>query len=97
MPRESNPALVARFRELLTAGFYVIDEKGRRHNAGDPDMKQALADTKAWRADVWRAFREIDDRLCPKPPGAGEEPNPEVLNAEDEHSALDDSGSIPSS
>ena len=52
----SNRELCAEFRALLTTGFYAAP-------GVYPDA--ALAITKPWRGDIWKAFREIEDRLCP--------------------------------
>lgn len=59
MARPTNKQLCADFCGLLTEGFYI-------HNDGDPDIRaQALIDTKPWRNDLWKAFRELEDRLLP--------------------------------
>lgn len=29
--------------------------------------EKLLAATKPWRNDVWKAFREIEERMCPTP------------------------------
>lgn len=56
MDERSNRELCGDFRALLTTGFHA--------EAGiDPD--EALRITKPWRGEVWRAFRELEDRLCP--------------------------------
>lgn len=52
------------FRLLLTEGFYVTDDDGRIHESG-PAYDAGLAQTKAWRGEVWKAFRDLEDRLCP--------------------------------
>lgn len=53
--RKSNQQLCAEFRSLLTEGAAMhMDEK-------------LLAATKPWRNDVWKAFREIEERMCPTP------------------------------
>lgn len=53
---KSNRQLCAEFRALLTTGFYA---------SPGVDPGEALAITKPWRNDLWRAFRELEDRLCP--------------------------------
>lgn len=58
MPRATNPELCADFRKLLTEGFRVSD---------GADRDTTLAVTKPWRGDIWRAFRELENRLCPQP------------------------------
>lgn len=67
MTRPANPSEVMcdAFRDLLTKGFYVTDENGEVHGPGTPLGDAALAATKAWRADLWKAFRAIDDSMCP--------------------------------
>lgn len=59
----SNRALCAVFRDLLTHGAYFADDDGVIMEG----MKHAVAmkRSKAWRSDLWKAFREIEDRLCP--------------------------------
>lgn len=56
MAAKSNRELVEEFTQLLTAGVYGPSNI-------PPD--EFLAATKPWRADLWVAFREIADRLCP--------------------------------
>jgi len=56
MTEKPNRELCAEFRALLTSGFYADP-------AVNPD--EALRITKAWRNDLWKAFRELEDRLCP--------------------------------
>ncbi len=51
------------FRLLLTEGFYTIDEDGEIDTPAERDA--ALASTKPWRGDLWKAFRDLEDRLCP--------------------------------
>jgi len=59
----ANEVLCANFRQMLTDGFYAIDENGE---IDVPDVRaRSLASTKPWRNDLWRAFRELEDRLCP--------------------------------
>jgi hypothetical protein len=53
MPRKSNQEIADAFRELLT--------KGAKELLGD----DLLAPTKAYRAALWRAFAEVEDRLDP--------------------------------
>ncbi|UPT53366.1 hypothetical protein [Synechococcus phage Ssp-JY38] len=53
--RKTNQQICAEFRSLLTQGAAMhMDE-------------QTLEATKPWRNDVWKAFREIEDRMCPTP------------------------------
>jgi hypothetical protein len=59
----NNERLCADFRTLLTTGFYVIDADGVIAE-GDSRLS-ALSATKPWRNDLWRKFRELEDRLCP--------------------------------
>lgn len=51
------------FRALLTEGFYTIDADGEIDTPVERDA--ALATTKPWRGEVWKAFRALEDRLCP--------------------------------
>jgi hypothetical protein len=51
------------FRRLLTEGFFTVDENGEIDTPTERDA--ALAATKPWRGDVWKAFRDLEDRLCP--------------------------------
>lgn len=55
-PEKSNRELVDEFIRLLTTGVY-----------GPPNINpdEFLAATKPWRAELWVAFRQIADRLCP--------------------------------
>lgn len=62
--RPSNQELVKQFRELLTAGVYFTDDEGEIHTAGD-QYDAGMAATKPWRNDLWRKFRELEDRLDP--------------------------------
>ncbi len=57
MPRRStaNEDLCDSFRRLLTDGFHV----------DGIDRDEALKATKPWRGELWKAFREIEDRMCP--------------------------------
>jgi hypothetical protein len=51
--RPTNPELCADFRALLTDRAKAsLDES-------------TLAVTKGWRGELWKAFREIEDRLLP--------------------------------
>jgi hypothetical protein len=61
-PTENERACDA-FRALLTDGFYTIDQDGEIDTPEERDG--ALATTKPWRGDVWKAFRALEDRLCP--------------------------------
>lgn len=53
MSRKSNDQLADDFRHLLT------------HRAKEMMSEQTLADTKEWRNELWKAFNEIHNRLCP--------------------------------
>lgn len=58
MTRPTNPELCASFRALMTEGFHV---------PVGVDHEKALADTRGWRGELWRAFRDIEERMCPQP------------------------------
>lgn len=60
--RPTNQDLARHFRELLTDGFYLDPALCRVHGI---DHDTALALTKAWRSDLWKAFHVINDRLDP--------------------------------
>jgi hypothetical protein len=59
----ANEAACDEFRKLLTGGFYTIDGDGEIDTPDERDA--ALASTKPWRNDLWKAFRALEDRLCP--------------------------------
>lgn len=61
MSRLTNEELCQQFRELMTMGFYVPDSSS---------TVTALEITKPWRGDLWKAFREIEARLCPSRNGS---------------------------
>lgn len=63
MTEPLNPELVAAFRLLLTEGFYAVDVDGVILDGADNDA--VLAETRPWRNELWRAFRELADRLDP--------------------------------
>lgn len=65
-----NRVIVAEFRQLLTEGFYAIASDTGEILEGD-EKQSALAATKPWRGELWKAFREIEDRLCPQPSPKG--------------------------
>lgn len=58
-----NETVCAAFRKLLTKGFYAHDEDGVILDA--EETAAMLKVTKAWRGDLWKAFRDLEDRLCP--------------------------------
>lgn len=62
--RKRNSELCAEFRTLLTEGF---DTNAAMVGTEMLTItKEAgLAITKAWRNELWKAFREIEDRLDP--------------------------------
>lgn len=64
MSRPTNQELVKQFRELLTKGVYFTDDEGEIHTAGD-QYDAGMAATKPWRNELWKAFRELEDRLDP--------------------------------
>lgn len=61
-----NREIVAEFRKLLTEGFYTVDSDGVVME--DTGHNTMLARTKPWRSEIWKAFRELENRLCPQPP-----------------------------
>lgn len=64
MNRKTNQELCNEFRSLLTDKFYVMAESP----VIDQDvLAKALALTKPWRNDIWKAFAELERRLCPAP------------------------------
>lgn len=75
MPRRpTNQELCQRFRALLTGG--ATDAFARAADTIDGEMilrdpedgeQGLLALTKPWRSDLWKAFAEIEERLCPTP------------------------------
>lgn len=62
--RKLNAELCADFRKLLTEGFDV-----NLARVGDETLtitrEAGLSLTKAWRNELWKAFRELEDRLDP--------------------------------
>lgn len=64
-PDASNRALCDAFRHLLTHGFYVTHLNGKLAPHNGHSHKLVLTETKAWRGDVWKAFAELERRLCP--------------------------------
>jgi hypothetical protein len=60
---QSNRELCAELRELLTHGVYFVDDDGVIAEGFTHAV--ALKHSKPWRAELWRAFNEIEDRLCP--------------------------------
>ncbi len=63
MSDKPNRLICAEFRRLLTEGFYTVDDDGVIQE--ETDHEAALAATKPWRGEIWKAFRELEDRLCP--------------------------------
>lgn len=64
-PRPTNAQLARAFRSLLTEGFYTTYTNGERAAPDSRTHNIELAATKPWRGDLWRAFAEIERRLCP--------------------------------
>jgi hypothetical protein len=52
--RPTNQELCAAFRDLITIGC-------------PGELREP---TRPWRNELWKAFREIEDRLCPTPESA---------------------------
>lgn len=67
--RPTNVQLVASFRALLTTGatdaFTESVKKLDRLGDGPLSAEDLLYSTKPWRAELWKAFNEIEERLCP--------------------------------
>lgn len=61
--RKTNQELCNEFRHMLTHGFYTEPTLWRQMD----QREFALSVTKAWRNDLWKAFKEIERRLCPAP------------------------------
>lgn len=62
--RPTNVQLIASFRALLTDGFHVVDDMAS-DRSGTEHRNEVLRVTKPWRAELWNAFNEIEERLCP--------------------------------
>ncbi len=58
-----NWLVCSEFRALLTTGFYAVDGDGVILEGQEHET--ALAGTKPWRGEIWKRFRELEDRLCP--------------------------------
>lgn len=64
--RPTNPELVASFRALLTTEFRIEGELACSDLMNsEQERDEVLRVTKAWRAELWNAFHEIEARLCP--------------------------------
>lgn len=63
MSEKPNRLLCIEFRRLMTEGFYTVDNDGVVLEGIEHDSM--LAHTKSWRGDLWKKFRELEDRLCP--------------------------------
>lgn len=50
------------FKKLMTEGFYVIDADGE---VDEEATEAALAATRPWRNEMWKAFRQIEMNYCP--------------------------------
>lgn len=66
MDARSNRALCDAFRSLLTTDFYIthLDGHNRAPHNGHAH-RLVLTQTKPWRNEVWKAFTELERRLCP--------------------------------
>lgn len=66
--RPTNVQLCEAFRALLTAGATdalaksLAAQLNGLYNVDTDDMMHL---TKPWRADLWKAFAELEERLCP--------------------------------
>lgn len=69
--RPTNAELCAAFRALLTGGATDVFDKISPKLymlGGEPVSNEMLLEaTKPWRGDLWKAFREIEKRMCPQP------------------------------
>ena len=69
MTERTNRQLCDEFRALLTGqasdAFQLAAEKLDRLGSGPLSGEDILYATKPWRGELWKAFREIEDRLCP--------------------------------
>ena len=67
--RRKTPNEIAceRFRKLLTEGFYVVGPDGviYEHGSQAPIYELGIGITKDWRNEMWKAFKELEDSLCP--------------------------------
>lgn len=62
MTRPTNPELVANFRALLTGG---ATDAFAKFESVDTPAETLMHLTKPWRTELWNAFNEIEERLCP--------------------------------
>lgn len=67
--RPTNKQLCDDFRKLLTEQFFIFGEPTAEIAMLDSEAQreEVLRLTKAWRNELWKKFREIETRLCPKP------------------------------
>jgi len=66
--RPTNPQICEAFRALLTGGAtdaFAKSLEGQINGLYNVDTEDLLHLTKAWRNDLWKAFAEIEERLCP--------------------------------
>lgn len=54
--RMPNRVVCESYRMLLTSGFFIPDDS-------PISKEEALAITKPWRAELWRAFMECENRM----------------------------------
>lgn len=64
MSRPTNEELCKAFRRLLLNPFLGEKTDGRA-----AEVAQLLENTKPWRNDLWKAFKEVEARLCPSKDG----------------------------
>lgn len=63
--RKTNAELCAEFRELLTTKVHFTHTNSDPADPGSRTHEIGLLTTKPWRNELWKAFREIESRLCP--------------------------------
>lgn len=70
----SNQQLALEFFKLLTEGFHA---EPLEDDPEDPQFEsKMLQRTKGWRRELWRAFYQVEERLCPRPPA---QPRPDYV------------------
>lgn len=65
MSQKSNRELCEEFRFLLTGR--AQDLLAQKKVDDSYESLDLMVLTKEWRNELWKAFREIEDRMCPTP------------------------------